>query len=200
MFELETPEADQMSGGKYLSEPGFYHFLVDEVRDGEGPKGGAIDGFGVQLSVLAGDHKGEKIDLTFWKPKMSASEKSQNMDRRKNTAFAIATNLFNPNELGKKVEIDLQAAGGQQIIAEVAKQTNADGEESDKFLQLHYASVYHVDDPEVAKLPKNADMLAFLEPEQRRSEEFFAYKAKARKPAPAKPEAPKADPNKWDDI
>src|SRR5690606_19446811 len=100
-----------------------------------------------------------KIDLTFWKPKLDQSEKSQAMDRRKNTAFCIATNLIDPNQLGQRLVVDLSKANGQQFIAELSPQKDADGKDSDKFLQLHYANIYHVDDPEVASVPKSADAL-----------------------------------------
>lgn len=205
-FELETAE-DLAPVGNYLSASGIYHLVITEMRDGAGSKGTAIEGFSIDCDVLAGNvagQEGKKIDLTFWKPKLNDKPEQQERTKKANTAFAIASNLIRPDQLGKPVTIDLEAAVGAQVIAQLVPQRvkGEDGEyhDSDRFLQLHFSNIYHVDDPEVAAIPKNADALEMIDKAHRHPAEFFAFKAK--KTAPAKPAevATAADSSKWDDL
>lgn len=209
-FELETSTSEEMAsgGGTYLETPGKYHFTVNEVLEDVSSKGKAIDGFTLKLEVLAGTVQGQEgklLDLTFFKPSTDASKEKANFwARKKNTAFAIATNLIDPNNLGKSVDIDLQKAVGQQVVAELVPQEDADGNKSDKFLQLHFANLYHVDDPEAAQVPKSQEALSILTQEQRKPESYFAFKAKKDSKAvqsqPSKPVTRVLADEEFDDI
>lgn len=208
-FEMETatPEEMAQSGGNYLDQPGIYHFCVIQVREGEGPKGNAIEGFSVELEVLTGtveDQRGKLLNLTFWKPKLNASEKSKAMDRKKNTAFAVATNLLDMGKSGGTVNIELSDANGQQLIASVVRQKDEDGTESDKFLQLNYADIFHVDDPEVSGVPKDEESLSILDASKRKTASYFAFKSKEAKAPVSRPATTEsttpAKASEWDDI
>lgn len=209
-FEFETSSQEEMqhSGGTYLSTPGKYHATITQVRENAGPKGEPIEGFSFELSILAGTQPGQEeklINLTLWNPKLNGSEKSQAMDRKKQTAFAIAANLIDPNKLGGKVSCDLNQAVGAQIIVDLVPQEK-DGEKSDKFLQLNYANIYHVDDPEAASVPRSAEAIALIQPNQRHTESWFAFKASkqsshaASTPTGQVPTTREATQPNWADI
>ena len=163
----------EVGGGdsQYLSEIGTYHFAVSGIYEGQMANGTPIDGFSVQFSVLDGTVKGQQdkqTTLTFFSPDMSKSEKSQEWSRKKQTAFCIATGLIDIQNLGGKVTVDLIQADGQQVIANVQKQ-----DDDSKFLQLHYANIYHVDDPRAANFPKNKEALELIPGESRKNAEYF---------------------------
>ncbi len=182
-MEFNTPE--EIGGdSKFLSEPGTYHFAVNKVAEGEGPKGGAIDGFSVHMQVLAGtteDQEKKEFTLTFFQPKLTASEKAQQISRQQIAAFLIATELISPADLGKAVSIDLSKADGMQLIATLSS-NEYQGKTN---LQLHYSNIYHVDDPKAKSFPKNDGALSLLPTEKRKGESYFAPLSAKKKAAPA---------------
>jgi hypothetical protein len=178
-FALDTTE--DIGGGEstYLDQPGTYHCLVTSVGENQGPKGGVIDGFTAHLAVLAGTVAGQKdkqTNLCLFSPDSSKSEKSQEWAKKKQTAFAIATEVISLASLGKRVEVDLQSAVGRQIV--ITFEANDDG-----YLDLHYANIYHIDDPRAAKFPKDAEAIALATKEmQRQPPEYFAPLLKKTEP------------------
>jgi hypothetical protein len=179
--EWDLVDADDMTGGgAYLEEPGTFHLLINEVHDGCGPNGNPIDGFSIECEVLAGtveNCSGKKVGLTIWKPNLTKGEKSIAMARRIASAFFIATDLTNPNALGKSATIDVNNARSKQIVARLAIQKDRDGNPT-KFLQINYSDVFHVDDPEVATIPKDLDALQIVAAKLRHEADYFAFKAK----------------------
>lgn len=196
MSEWDFPEPEEMAGGgggTYLDQPGTYHLLIQEVRDGCGPKGNPIEGFSIECEVLAGtteDCAGKKIGLTVWKPNLAGSEKQIAMEKRIGAAFFIAGDLINPNQLGKSGAVDPNNSQGRQFVAKLVR-SKKDGEET-KFLQFNYSDIYHVDDPEVAGVPKCAEGLAVVPKDRRHKEDYFTYKAK-KKTTPAPTPAASSD-------
>lgn len=200
--EWDLPE-DIQGGGTYLEDPGTFHLLINELRDGTGPNGNAIDGFSFECEVLAGTVEGcagKKVGLTIWKPKLSPSPdkiKSNEVTKRQGAAFFIATDLINPNALGKASAIDPEQANGRQFVAKLVR-SQKDGQET-KFLQFHYSDIYHVDDPEVATIPKAADALEIIPKAQRHNADYFAFKAK-KGSAPKPVAAAAASSNDFADL
>lgn len=189
--EWDLPEADDMSGsgGVYLDEPGTFHLLINEVRDGCGPNGNPIDGFSIECEVMAGTVEGcagKKIGITIWKPNLTRSEKAIALAKRIGAAFFIATDIINPNQLGKSNAIDCNLANGRQFICKLARQTDKDGNPT-KFLQPHYSDIYHVDDPEVDTQPKDAEALKIIAKELRHDAAYFAFKEKKKAPPKQSP-------------
>ena len=199
--EWDLPEAEDMagSGGSYLDQPGTYHLLINEVRDGCGPKGNPIDGFSIECEVMAGTVEGcagKKVGITIWKPNLAGSEKQIAMGKRIGAAFFIATDIINPNQLGKPGAIDCNLANGRQFIIKLARQQK-DGKDTD-FLQPHYSDIWHVDDPDVDTIPKDVDSLAIIAKQWRHDASYFAYKA--RKKAQVKQETPAPAANDFSDL
>lgn len=181
-FVFDAPEVDDFeSGGLWLSEPGTYHCSVSEVNESPTNKDGEpLDGFKVKLTALAGtvaDQKERTVNLLFFNPNMSSKDGGK-FARRKQAKFLYATGLLNENQLGQRVEIDLQHALGRQVIATLEKDGN--------FLQLSYDNIYHVDDPQASKFPKDEAALRLIPKELRRDPSSFKSTRKPdSKPAAA---------------
>lgn len=175
-FALETTEDVYGGDGQSLSEPGTYHFLITEMKQGEGPSGKAIDGFTVGLMVLDGtvkDQKDKTFNLCLFSPNLSHSDKGQEWARKKQTAFAIASGLIDPNNLGGRVQVELEHAVSRQVVATLSK----DDKESDNgktYLSLHFANIYHVDDPRAKSFPKDPESLSVIPADLRKGEDYFA--------------------------
>lgn len=194
-FDFEPSEAEELAGGgSYLSEPGTYMLNVLQVREGQGPKGNEINGFSVLLEVVAGTnagHEGETLNLTFWQPKLDQSERAQAMDRRKITAFLVATNQLDPQH--PKSTFELADSVGEMVVAKLVPQQDKDGNDSDKYLQLNYSDIWHIDDPDCPSIATPPGTLDGLPPQSRKPQEFFAFKAK-KKPASRAPQVSSAPP------
>lgn len=188
-FEFDAPE--DLAGGdsNRLSEPGTYHLVITDIREGEGPNGKACDGFTFEADVLAGTTEGcvgKTIKETLFQPNMKGTEDSQRMSRKKLAAFFIATDVMNPNQLGRSVAIDVEAAKGKQLIVEFDRQKDKDEKTGKytiptKYIQVAYANIYHVDDPDVKDIPKNADALGCRDDSLKHDSDWFAFKDKTKK-------------------
>jgi hypothetical protein len=183
-YAMET--TDDVAGGEsqYLSEPGTYHCVVTDVKENQGPKGGAIDGFTVELSVLAGTSEGQKdkqTSLCLFSPDASKSEKSQEWARKKQTAFVIAAGLLDLSKLGGKVNVDLSKARGKQIVL-TFDNNEYEGKSN---LQLAWASIFHVDDPRAAKFPKDKEALTIIPKADRKDASYFDPILKKSKKKPS---------------
>jgi hypothetical protein len=198
-FDFETPDTYD-SDSPFLSEPGTYHMQVLDLQEGVNAKGTVIDGFSVDLAVVEGPQKGKKINVSILKPKPDASDNGKRIATQRISNFAIAANLLDPNQAGagKRVSVDLLAAVQQQIVARFS----IDYRNEKKYLQLDYASIWHVDDPEVAKVPKSAEFLALLPPQCRRKADWFSFKKKKEsKPATAMAGSGQTKPTEaWNDL
>ena len=161
-FELECPE-DIDGQSNFLTEPGTYHAVVIAVDEAPTSKAGVLlEGFRVEFAVLDGTvagQKGKQFDIMFFKPKLTDKNGGE-FAKRKQARFAIATGILPRAEPGKRVTVDLQQANGLQLVVELEHQKDMTTGEPTKFLQLAWANIYHVDDPAVAKVPKDATALS----------------------------------------
>jgi len=182
---------DVSGGGGFIKQPGTYHFVITQVFEGQGKKkkDGSrkpVDGFTVEMDALAGSVEGCQgcnHAETFFAPSPTSSEAAQLAKKRAITAFLMATGLLKPEQLGKPFSVDLDNAVEKQVVMKLVKQMEKDGDgnytvETD-FLQLDYASVYHVDDPEVAAVPKNADAIGMIDQADRHDASWFSWKKKS---------------------
>lgn len=191
-YDYDAPDSLD-TGSDMASEPGTYHLLVTEIHPGMMPDGKTIlegGGFSINLEVLAGTVEGQQgklLNLIFGNPKIDATEKFKKMLQDKKGAFFIAADLMTPEQLGTKgLKIELEKAKARQIIATLERDSRAGKE---KFLQLSYANVYHVDDPRAAGFPKSQDALALMPKSLRHDAAYFA-KLNEKKHATAAPAAP----------
>lgn len=160
--------SDFETGSKFLSEPGCYHFVVASVRDPAATKDGApiVGGlFSVSLSVLAGGdgkQKDKMLELTFFEPKMDSKDGGA-FSRKKIDRFLLSTNLITQDAKESDVELDLGQCVGRQLCMklEERKYNDRDGKER-KALDIHFADIFHVDDPDCATWEKDSKSLAMI--------------------------------------
>ncbi|TWU22484.1 hypothetical protein Pla52o_35410 [Novipirellula galeiformis] len=190
-FNFDAPE-DVNNGGGFLNEEGIFHIIVTNCREGEGNKGKPIDGFTFEFDVLAGTVEnctGKTGGQSIFSPDLSKEQSKQDAARRKLAAFFIASSILDPNQLGQSVKIDLSGMVEKQLIIKLVRQMKQDEAGNwnvpTKFLEISYSDIWHVDDPQVKDIPKNADALAMIPEEQRHDASWFDFKKKkgAGKPA-----------------
>lgn len=181
-YEFDTPDSYD-SESPYLKEPGTYHMQVLDLQEGLNHNGKVIDGFSVTLGVLAGPNETKTANCSFFNPKEGGSENGNRISKQKIANFAIATNLLDPNAAGtgKRVAINLLAALNQQIVVRFAMREGSDKKEH---LDIEYASIFHVDDPDTEKVEKSAKHLSLLPPGCRKSADFFKFKSRKKQEAP----------------
>lgn len=201
-YEFDCPE-DFEGQSNFLQEPGTYHVVVIAVDEHPTAKNGTLlDGFRVDFAVLDGTTPGQKdrqFDVMFFAPKLTDKNGGE-FAKRKQARFCLATGILPKATPGQRVTVDLQQAAGRQLVLELEHQKDQQTGQPTKFLQLAWANIYHVDDPAVAKVPKDATALALLPVGLRKTAADFAKKpggqggsGGAAKPSPS-PTAPPATP------
>jgi hypothetical protein len=183
-MKMQTTETTQGEGGG-LREPGTYHVVINDVRERESQKGKPIEGVTVTFEVLDGTVKGQQGKThteSFFLPTMQDQEKNASMKLRKLTAMALAGNVLQPSELGTEADIPFASMVGKQMVVKFDHQMEKDGEGNNtipsKYIQVSYSDFYHIDDPAVSAVPKNADALSLVEKSDRHPEAWFAFKKK----------------------
>lgn len=171
-FEMEMPGSFD-TGGAFLSEPGTYHLAVMDVNEQPTSRDGKLlDGFRVEAEVLGGPQAKKQVELMFFNPKLTDKNNGE-MAKKKQGRFVLATGVIQAAKPGEKVTVDLQLAKGRQFIATLALDDRGD-DNAKKFLQLHFADIWHVDDPTAAKCEFNQAAIKLIPANLRRSPESFA--------------------------
>lgn len=175
-IDFDAPD-DFGGDSQFLSDPGKYHCLVQSVVQGATPKGTPIDGFCVTFEVLGGEVEGQKgktINVTYFDPKITDSDKKVKLTKQQRSKFFLATNLLDPSKKGQSVRIDLENAKDQQVVVrfEVDDYHSKDGK---TYLRIGNAEldVWHIDDPNARTCPKNEQALTLIPAALRRKPEFF---------------------------
>lgn len=171
VFAMDVPE--EIGGASdYMTEPGAFHFLVTDIRNGKKRNGDILSGFSVELEAVTGNEKGKKVNLDLRNGELSHKDHGE-MCRRKQAAFLIAANVISPTQLGQKgVKVDLESARGAQLCAELEL-----GEPSAttgrRYLDIRFANFYHLDDPRAEKIAKDAMAMEIIPASLRRKAEYF---------------------------
>lgn len=181
--KLQTPT--ELGGeSSAIQKPGTYHCSITHSADGESTRGKPTNCCSAILSVLAGtepDQIEKEFHLHLYDPDLSKLEKEQEWPAKKQAAYAIAINQMDPSQLGNECDVDFDNAEGQQVVITLShgqkKIEKKDGSEEwvedTSKLKLHYANIYHVDDPRAKEFPKNKEALALLPAELRKKSEYF---------------------------
>lgn len=168
MAITHTTGEDFSTGGRYLSDEGWFHFIITHATERPTKKDGSLVNnamFQLSCVVAAGTAPGcedKTFDLTLFHPKGDGSNGSK-IDAKKIDRTFIALNAITANDQSKAVSVEVVDFVGQQFIAHLSHRDD-DG----KYLQLHYADIFHVDDPEVKNQPKNEEMLKHIKAAYRR--------------------------------
>jgi len=189
-FAFDAPETTTGEGGG-LTTPGTYHLVINDVREGESAKGSPIDGLTITVEVMDGTVKGQAGKTrseSLFLPSLKDLEKEEKnngapcMARKKLAALFIATNAMKPEQLGKPVNVDTAAMVGQQCVIKFDQQMEMGGDGKfnvpTQYIQISYSDIFHVDDPDVAAVPKNAEALSLIAKECRHDATWFGWKKK----------------------
>lgn len=194
-MRYKAPETVDTGGGNWLKQPGTYHVVVTHTDEAPtNAKDEMLDGFRVTFQALEGTVKGEDgkfserdktVDLMFFNGKLT--DKNEGLfARQKQCRFFLATGLLTDEQLGTEVEINLEDAIGRQVIVTLEEQ---DGRGDRKFLSLHFADIWHIDDPAAASYPKCAKSLGLIPKPHRRDPKSFEKKTNGGSAAKTKPPA-----------
>lgn len=164
-----TTGDDMSSGSQFLDQEGEYHVAVQDIQQPALKADGSYitnSLFAVTFCVLSGPAGTEnKIKKEiFWTPNTSSRDGGK-MERKKIDRFLLAVNLIQPGELNRQKDIDLEKAKFQQLCVRLGKRTDSSGREH---LQIKFADIYHVDDEDCSRFPKNAEALNLIKPHFRR--------------------------------
>jgi hypothetical protein len=183
-MKMQTTETTQGEGGG-LREPGTFHVVINDVREGESQKGKEINGVTVTFEVLDGTVKGQQGKThteSFFMPTAQDNEKNADMKLRKLTAMAIAGNVLQPTQLGTEADIPFASMVGKQMVVKFDNQMEMDGEGDytipSKYIRVSYSDFFHIDDPAVSAVPKNAEAVSLVDKADRHPEPWFAFKKK----------------------
>lgn len=174
-IEMEMPESFD-TGGAFLHEPGTYHLAVIEVDEAPTSRnGGALDGFRVDVEVLAGPQAKKQAELMFFAPKPTDKNGGE-MAKKKQGRFVVATGVAPAAKPGEKVTVELQLAKGRQLIATLS-QRESQTDPTKKFIDLNFADIWHVDDPSAPQCERNQAALGLLPKSLRRDPASFKQNA-----------------------
>lgn len=171
------------AGSAHLNKAGKYHFNVVSIDEQATTKsGGLFDGWKVALSVLEGTEATKQYDLFLKNVDVTKSETAQKWAMNKQVAFIIAAGLATEADMqDKEIDIDLQLAVNRQIVAELEVDKTSTGDRI--FLQLAWANIFHIDDPRVVDVPKNAAALLMAPKSHRRDPKGFDLEKLGGKPS-----------------
>jgi len=152
-----------MEVSSFLDKPGSFHFMVKRIdEDPTGKDGGQLDGIKVEMTVRDGTDKSQikrEFNPILFNPSESHKDGGE-FATKVHLRLADALGLFKPVAPGEEVEIDWTKAGGRQLVAHVKHGRAKEGQEPR--LEIDGAHIYHVDDPEVATVPKDLPAISVL--------------------------------------
>lgn len=161
---------DMGSGNTRVSKAGDYHMVIEDISEpAVKPDGSLIQNslFGVTAKVFATNAAGQEDKEwrgVWFNPNLQAKDGGK-FDRKKVDRFLLAVGLINPSDKGIEAEIDLGDAIGRQFLIRLEENQTKEGK---TVLQMKFADIYHVDDPEAADIPKSQEGLSMIPPELRR--------------------------------
>lgn len=177
-FEMEMPQSID-TGGAFLQASDLhndretFHLAVMEVDEQPTAKDGKLlDGFRVEVELLAGPHAKKQAELMFFAPKLTDKNGGE-MAKKKQARFVLATGVLSEAKAGEKVTVDLQKAKARQFIATLAKR-DSQSDPNKKFIDLNFADIWHVDDPAAPQCERNQQALGLIPKTLRKSPESFS--------------------------
>jgi hypothetical protein len=172
-FAYDEPE--DLNGSPWLSKAGLFHVTVME-QDPQPTNANKerLDGLRVKFGVLAGSdptQADKQSDQLFFRGKATDKDGGKFANLKLHKLFC-ATGLKNGLNPGKQTSVNTADMVGRQCVIEIeAKPDNKNP--SIIRHQIKGDRIFHIDDPEVAGVPKNADALAMIPAELRRSPSSF---------------------------
>ena len=159
MVTYEVPR-DGLELTKYVDKPQQAHCLIMDIQESPTkPNGEVMNAIRVRGRILAStvaDQVGAEFSELLFNPNM-ASKDGGAFAAKVHLRLARACGILPQATPGAHVSIDWSQARGKQAFVTFAARTNNEGKE---FVGFSGAHIYHVTDPEVATLPRDANALA----------------------------------------
>lgn len=161
---------DMGSGNTRVSKAGDYHMVIEDISEPAVKQDGSLiqnSLFGVTAKVFATNAAGQEDKEwrgVWFNPNLQAKDGGK-FDRKKVDRFLLAVGLINPSDKGIEADLDLSDAIGRQFLIRLEENQTKEGK---TVLQMKFADIYHVDDPEAADIPKSKEGLSMIPPELRR--------------------------------
>lgn len=169
-MSLEWGVGDNLdSGNKYCKTEGWYHVMIDQCSmPGRKDDGNLIDGsIGKFNCVILGGtvptQREKACGLMFFQPNLSHRDQGK-FSREKFDRFLLATGIINPTQKGAVVKLSEELFVGAQLVIHWTSRLDKDKKEQ---WDVGGKDYYHVDDPEVAHVPKFVDALKHIPPARR---------------------------------
>lgn len=166
---VKIKQTEELSNSSYASKDGRYHCIITEwvenpPKADKTPMEGAVK---VGFEIVAGTDKNE-IKKThnemFFPP--DETKEGGGFAAIKLTRLIVA--ISGVHQPGVEVEITDKDAIGRQLVLELAHR--ADKNDPQKiYFGLKGANLWHVDDSDVADVPKDAEALSIIEPHLRKA-------------------------------
>jgi len=166
---VKVKQTEELSNSSYAAKDGKYHVLITEwienpPKSDQTPMEGAVK---VGFEILHGTDKNEikkTHNETFFPP--DETKDGGGFNAVKLTRLVVA--ISGVHKPGVETEVTQEDAIGRQLVIELAHR--ADKNKPDKiYFGLKGANLWHVDDAEVADVPKNADALSIIDPSLRKA-------------------------------
>jgi hypothetical protein len=166
---VKVKQTEELSNSSYAAKDGKYHVLITEwienpPKSDQTPMEGAVK---VGFEILHGTDKNEikkTHNETFFPP--DETKDGGGFNAVKLTRLVVA--ISGVHQPGVEVEVTQEDAIGRQLVIELAHRADKTNP-SKIYFGLKGANLWHVDDPEVADVPKNADALSIIDPSLRKA-------------------------------
>ena len=185
MATMKMPSKVGGSGEAWLAKAGVYHVQIIHSTEQPTKKNGElIDGWGIKGKVLTqGDEENKQFELTFYNARVTDTEEQQERSIRKQASLLIAAGLVTEAQMEQEVDFNVADLTNRQVIVDLEMYKPKDKDK--EYLQLKFDRVFHIDDPRMKAVPKNADAVKLLPATWRRKPESFDLEKLGGKPVAA---------------
>lgn len=163
---MKITHSESVETSNFLRKTGKYHVLVNEFVENppdqnDQPMLGAAK---ITCEVISGtdmSEKGKTFQTTFFSPDPESNDKGR-FAQLKLTRLYIA--LGGSHTPGQESELNAEFAVGGQFVIEVGER---EAKNKKIYFDIMGANIYHVDDPDIASVPKDLQFLEIIDPSRR---------------------------------
>lgn len=161
MGTFTMPQSTDVSN--FVDKPCQAHVVIQSADENPKGKNGdmlAWGEVGVTLSVLAATDESQvrrQHSQVFAKPDMSSRDGGE-FQSKILARLAMAAGIIPPAMPGQQVTVNWQDLAGKQLIVFFNEREDRD-DASKKYIQIHGAHLYHINDPDAKHVPKDQEAL-----------------------------------------
>jgi len=160
---------ENTDASNFLDQAGQYHFVITAIDESPTDRNDKmVDAIELSLTVLSGTDSGQKKKKLSGQGTRLTNPNEGHRDggefcARIQARLALAVGILPDAKPGEMVDIDWQAAIGQQIVAFVKEDHYKDSNDNPRIsYKIDGAHIYGVGDPDVAHVPKDEAALKLI--------------------------------------